>query len=71
MGAYITLSIVLLMWLINKWLYQTIDAKTEFLYAVLEENIYTNMPEGIVGLLSEHYSYHDILVLIKCIYGLV
>ena len=32
-----TLSVMLLMWLINKWDSQTKDIKTEFLYSTLEE----------------------------------
>ena len=42
-----TLHIILLMWLIAKWDSQNIDAVTECLYAVLEEEIYMNKPEGM------------------------
>ena len=44
----ITLHFILLMWLINKWNSYTIDVKTEFLYAVLEEEICMKIPEGMV-----------------------
>ena len=40
-----TLRVILLMWLIKKWNPQTIEAETEFLYTVLEEEIYTRIPE--------------------------
>ena len=35
----VTLSIILIMWLIKKWDSQTIDVETEFLYSLLEEEI--------------------------------
>ena len=60
-----------LMGLINKWDSQTTYAKTAFLYVVLEEKIYINMPEGISEVLEEHYTYGNILTLIECIYCLV
>ena len=40
----ITLRVILIMWLINKWYSETIDAETEFLYALLEKENYTNIP---------------------------
>ena len=33
----VTLHVILLMWLINKWDSQAIDSETEVLYAVLQE----------------------------------
>ena len=43
----------ILMWLINKWDFHTIDVETEFLYAVLEELIYTNTPKVTEEVLEE------------------
>ena len=49
----ITLRVILLMWLINNWDSQTIDVKTSFLYAVLEEEIYMKIPEGMSEVLEK------------------
>ena len=62
---------ILLMWLINKRDSETIDVETAFLYALLEEEIYTKIPEGMVEVLEEGYKYEDILTLIKYIYSIV
>ena len=40
----VTIRVILLMWLINKWYYKTIGVKTEFLYAIPEEEIYMKIP---------------------------
>ena len=45
-----TLRVILLMWLVNKSDSQTIGVETAFLYAVLEEEIYMNIPEGMTEL---------------------
>ena len=42
------------MWLINKWDSDTIDVETEFLYAVLEEEIYMKIPEINSEVVEEH-----------------
>ena len=47
----VKLRFILLVSLINKWDSQTIDIETEFLYEVLEEEIYMNIPEEIVGVI--------------------
>ena len=49
----VTLRVILLMWLINKWDYRTIDVETEFLYALLEEEIYMEIPEVMTKVLEE------------------
>ena len=49
----VTLCIILLMWLINKCYYYTIDVKTEFLYAAIEGEIYTNITEVMTEVLGE------------------
>ena len=67
----VTLRGILLMWLINKWDSHTIDVETAFLYAVLEEEIYTKMPEGMAESLEEHYTCKYILILIQSICVLV
>ena len=36
----VTLINILLMWLISKWNYHTIEVKTDFLNALIEEEIY-------------------------------
>ena len=59
------------MWVINKWDSQTIDVETEFLYALLEEEIYINIPEVMAEVLEEKYNYNYILTLIKCIFGCI
>ena len=59
------------MWLINKWESQTIDVESEFLYAVLEEEIYMKIPEGMEEVLEEHYTYKDILILLKPFCGII
>ena len=43
----VTLRVILIMWLINKWDYKNIDVEIVFLYSVLEEEIYMKIPEGI------------------------
>ena len=43
----VTLCVILIMWFINKWDTQTIDIETLFLYEVLQEEIYMNIPEVI------------------------
>ena len=43
----VTLCVILLMWFINKWDSQTIDVETFFKYEVLQEEIYTKIPEGM------------------------
>ena len=40
----VILHVIILIWLINKWDSHNIDVETEFLYAVLEEDIYMKMP---------------------------
>ena len=45
-----TLRVILLMWLVNKSDSHTIGVETAFLYAVLEEEIYMNIPEGMTEL---------------------
>ena len=67
----VTLRVILIMWLINKWDYQTIDFKTEFLYAIIEGKIYMKIPEGMAEVLEEYYTYDDLLTLIKYIYVIV
>ena len=59
------------MWLINKWYSDTIDVETEFLYALLEEEIYIKILEEMAKVFEENYIYKDILNLIKSIYGLI
>ena len=49
----ITLHVILIIWLINMWDSQTIDVETAFLYAVLEEEIYMKILEGMVEVLEE------------------
>ena len=48
----VTLHIILLVWLINKWYSQTIYIEPAFLYAVLEEEIYMEMPEVMAEVLE-------------------
>ena len=43
--TYITLFFILLVWLINKWDLQDIYVEMPFLFGVLEEEIYTRIPE--------------------------
>ena len=57
----VTLCIILIMWLVNKWDSQNIDVKTAFLYSVLEEEIYMKIPEVMAELIEEYYTYKDIL----------
>ena len=52
-----TLNKILLMCLINKWDSQTIHFETDFLYAVLEEEICMKMPELMAEALDEYYKY--------------
>ena len=59
------------MCLINKWESHTIDVEVEFLYAVLEEEIYTKIPVGMAEVIEEYNTYEGISALIKYIYGLV
>ena len=59
------------MWLINKWDSQTIDVKTEFLNAVIEEEIYMKLPEGMAEVLEKYYTYKYILTLIKYIHSII
>ena len=59
------------MWFINNWYSQTIDFRTVILYAVLEEEIYTDIPEVILEVLEEHYMYEYIFTLIKSIHFLL
>ena len=66
-----TLCVILLMWLINKWYSQNIYVETLFLYALLQEEIYTKIPEGMSEVIEEHYIYKYISTLIKCIHGLL
>ena len=40
------------------------------LFKVLEEEIYTKIPEEMAEVLEEYYTYKDILTLIKYIYGI-
>ena len=54
----------------QKWDYETIDVETAFLYALLEEQICMNIPEGMAYVIGEEYTYKDILTLIKYILGL-
>ena len=42
------------------------DVETAFLYGDLDEKIYMECPEGMAGVTNE-----DVLLLNKCIYGLV
>ena len=65
------IRIILLMWLIKKWDSHTIDSKPAFLYALIEEGIYTNIPKGMAELLEEHYMFKDILILIDYIYDCI
>ena len=48
----ITLRVILLLWLINKMDSHTIDVETAFIYAVLEEEIYMKIPEGMAEVLE-------------------
>ena len=50
---------------------QTIGVETVFLFAVVEEEIFVKIPEGISEVLEEHYTYKDILALIYSIYVLI
>ena len=52
MFADVTLRVILLMWITNNWYSKTIDVETTFLYTVLEEEIYTKIPGGIVKVLE-------------------
>ena len=54
------LHAILLMWLINNWVSQTIDVEIAFLYALLEEDIYTKILEGMAEILEEYCIYKDI-----------
>ena len=49
----VTLYVILLMWLIKKWYYQTIGIETYLLYALLDEEIHTKIPEGMAEALEE------------------
>ena len=51
----VTLCAILLMWLINKRESKTIDVKKEFLYALLEEEIYMKIPGVMAEVLEEYY----------------
>ena len=59
------------MWLINKWDSETIDVETAFLYELIEEEIYMKIPEGMIEVLEEYYTYIAILKMVKYIDGLV
>ena len=48
----VKLRIIILMWFINEWDYQTIYNETAFLYTLIEEEIYTKMPEGMAEVLE-------------------
>ena len=48
----VTLHVILLMQLINKWDSKTIYVETVFLYTVLEEEIYIKIPEGMSEVLK-------------------
>ena len=48
----LTLRVILIIWLINRWDSHNIDAETAFLYAVLEEEIYRKIPEGMAEALG-------------------
>ena len=67
----VTLRVIIIRRLIKNQDYQNIDSKTEFLYAVTEEEIYMNIPEGMEEVREEYYMHKDILTLIKKIYGLI
>ena len=49
------MCVLLLMRLINMWDSTTKDTKIVFLYTISEEEIYTNIPEGIEEVTEEHY----------------
>ena len=57
----VTLRVILFMWLINKWDSETIDVETAFLYELIEEEIYMKIPEGMIEVLEEYYTYIAIL----------
>ena len=63
----VTLRVILLMLLINKWDSPNIDVETVFLKSVIEEKIYMKTPEGMSQLLEEHYTSKYKLMLIKSI----
>ena len=65
----ITLRVILNICLINMRGSQNIDAVTEFLYSVLEKEIYTKIPKGMADAPDKYYKYKDILQFIKYIYG--
>ena len=44
------------MWLIDKWDSQTIDVRAEFLYVVLEKEIYMNIPELMAEVIEQYYT---------------
>ena len=58
------------MWLIDKWDSQTIDVRAEFLYVVLEKEIYMNIPELMAEVIEQYYTYKYIITVINFIYGL-
>ena len=62
----ITFRVMILAMIIFCLTGKIVDAETAFLYGELEEEIYMECPEGLAGASKE-----DVLLLQKCIYGLV
>ena len=57
------------MWLIDKW-DSTIYVRAEFLYVVLEKEIYMNIPELMAEVIEQYYTYKYIITVINFIYGI-
>ena len=62
----ITFRVLLLAMIIYQLKEKIVDVETAFLYGELDEVIYMECPEGMIGVTNQ-----DVLLLKKCIYGLV
>ena len=69
-----TFKVLLTIWLMKNYSAKLIDVKTAFLYRVLEEELFINMPEGYNIFLKEEYGMkmkEGYVTLEKTMYGLV
>ena len=57
--------------LMNDWEMEVVDFETEFLYGILDEEIFMKIPEGLDLYMRCDFSTEKCLVLDKAINGLV
>ena len=66
----VTLCIILILSIINKWVKEIINVETAFLHGKLEEEIFMKFPQGL-SMIEKYNEDTDCVVLKKAMHGLV